>query len=553
MITNVIDLQYSLQITLYIKYTFTVIIESRVLRDFGLATKESKAHKKLLRTHILDNSWLYSWVLLAISLNIMSPILKRCFKQTRIISLRLYSSSQSQNINTFQTAVETAEKLVQPKNDKVFNDPFSIVSHEMSNLAKLIANLIGSGHPTLNRVSSYYFEADGKNVRPLIVLLLAKALLNIPLEDRNRIAIDTSDVTTQPHFPGTPLHNSIAGKSVDESISPLAILHGINPKVILDPLSRPMDELPKFDALNGILPKQRRLAEIVEMIHTASLLHDDVIDLSDTRRGRPSGNIAFSNKMAVLAGDFLLGRASVAIARLRNPEVIELLSTTIANLVEGEFMQLKNTVISTEDVDSITNDGDVKDIPKPTGKVPTTEHEYSVAAPLEVDHITNVNAAFEYYLHKTYLKTASLMSKLSRAAAVLSGSQDNIIENCYEFGRNLGLCFQIVDDMLDYTSSDVSFGKPSQADLKLGLATAPILFAWKERPELGELIARKFSQEGDVELARKAVEECGGLEKTRDMAQDYCYKALANLRVLPESDARSALEFLTNSVLTRSK
>ncbi|KRZ98899.1 uncharacterized protein AC631_05333 [Debaryomyces fabryi] len=107
--------------------------------------------------------------------------------------------------------------------------------------------------------------------------------------------------------------------------------------------------------------------------------------------------------------------------------------------------------------------------------------------------------------------------------------------------------------MLDYTSSDTSFGKPSQADLKLGLATAPILFAWKERPELGELIARKFSQEGDVEIARNAVEECGGLEKTREMAQDYCYKALNNLRVLPESDARSALEFLTNSVLTRSK
>ena len=80
------------------------------------------------------------------------------------------------------------------------------------------------------------------------------------------------------------------------------------------------------------------------MIHTASLLHDDVIDLSDSRRGRPSGNIAFTNKMAVLAGDFLLGRASVAIARLRNPEVIELLSTTIANLVEGIYA-IENTVL----------------------------------------------------------------------------------------------------------------------------------------------------------------------------------------------------------------
>lgn len=461
---------------------------------------------------------------------------------------RTYSLST----DTFNTAVEAAEKLVQPSKTKKFDDPFSIVSHEMSSLAKLIASLIGSGHSTLNRVSSYYFEAEGKNVRPLIVLLLSKALLKIPQEERNRIRIDSQDVTDQPVYAGTPQTTVVAGNSVNKSISPLAILHGINPKVILDPLSKPMDELPQMDAANGILPKQRRLAEIVEMIHTASLLHDDVIDLSDARRGRPSGNIAFTNKMAVLAGDFLLGRASVAIARLRNPEVIELLSTTIANLVEGEFMQLKNTVISTDE-STINNDGDIKNIPKPTGKVPVEQHDYRVNVPKEVDHKVNVDAAFEYYLHKTYLKTASLMSKLSRAAAVLSGAQDGIIENCYEYGRNLGLCFQIVDDMLDYTSSDSAIGKPSQADLKLGLATAPILFAWREEPKLGELIGRKFSEPGDVEIARRAVDKYDGVGKTREMAQDYCTRALKNLRQLPESDARSALEFLTNSVLTRKK
>lgn len=477
--------------------------------------------------------------------------LQRLTVFTRQISSTRHVLNEASN-NTFKAAVEAAQKMVQPANSKVFSDPFSIVSHEMSGLAKLIASLIGSGHPTLNRVSSYYFEAEGKNVRPLIVLLLSKALLHIPVEERSRVKIDTYDVTDQPVYPGTPKGAVIAGNTVNKSISPLAILHGINPKVILDPLSKPMDRLPQFDAMNGILPKQRRLAEIVEMIHTASLLHDDVIDLSDARRGRPSGNIAFTNKMAVLAGDFLLGRASVAIARLRNPEVIELLSTTIANLVEGEFMQLKNTVIS-QNESTIINDGDEKSIPVPTGKVPVKQHEYSVVKPGGVDHKTNVDAAFEYYLHKTYLKTASLMSKLSRAAAVLSGAQDDIVDNCYEYGRNLGLCFQVVDDMLDYTSSDAAIGKPSQADLKLGLATAPILYAWREEPHLGELIARKFSEPGDVEVARRAVQKYDGVEKTRAMAQDYCTAALGNLRRLPESDARSALEFLTNSVLTRTK
>lgn len=469
----------------------------------------------------------------------------------KLTSRSLYCSSRlNQTSNSFKAAIEAGEKLVQPASASTFSDPFSIVSHEMSNLAKSIASLIGSGHPTLNRVSSYYFESEGKTVRPLIVLLLSKALSKIPVSERTRINIDYDDVQTYKHGES---HISLAGKSVDNSLSPLAILHGINPKVILDPLSKPMDTLPKFENVNGILPKQRRLAEIVEMIHTASLLHDDVIDSSDSRRGRPSGNIAFTNKMAILAGDFLLGRASVALARLRNPEVIELLSTSIANLVEGEFMQLKNTVMN-NDENSIDVDGENKKIPSLTGKVPTKLHEYSVTSPNnEISHETNVNAAFEYYLHKTYLKTASLMSKSLRSAAVLSGSNIDIVENCYQFGRNLGLCFQIVDDMLDYTSSDKAFGKPSQADLKLGLATAPVLFAWREQPELGELIARKFSEPGDVEIARNTVIKYDGVEKTRLMAQEYCQLALENLRQLPESDARSALEFLTNSVLTRSR
>lgn len=467
--------------------------------------------------------------------------------------LPLFLTRQSSS-TSFSTALNAAEKLVSP-NDKDadcnFQDPFSIVSHEMSSLAKSIAKLIGSGHPTLNRVASYYFEAEGKNVRPLIVLLLAKVLLNIPLEERNRIPIDISDVSNQKEFPGSPYGLSVAGKSVDDSITPLNVLHGINPGLILDPLSKPMDDLPQYENVNGILPKQRRLAEIVEMIHTATLLHDDVIDSSDSRRGRPSGNIAFTNKMAILAGDFLLGRASVAISRLRNAEVIELLSTTIANLVEGEFMQLKNTVIDTNG--DIENDGETKSMPEKSPTMEVEQDKHSVKKPQNVDHVTNVDAAFEYYLHKTYLKTASLMSKLARATAVLSGAQDDVIENCYQFGRNLGLCFQIVDDMLDYTSSDANFGKPSQADLKLGLATAPILFAWRESPEVGDLISRKFSQPGDVELARLHVTKSNGLEKTKEMANDYCIKALENLRLLPESDARSALEFLTHSVVTREK
>ena len=167
--------------------------------------------------------------------------------------------------------------------------------------------------------------------------------------------------------------------------------------------------------------------------------------------------------MAVLAGDFLLGRASVALARLRDPEVTELMGTVIANLVEGEFMQLKNTAEDTKN-------------------------------PVFTDE------TISYYLQKTYLKTASLISKSCRSTAVLSSSAPEVVEAAYSYGRNLGLAFQLVDDMLDYTVSEVELGKPAGADLELGLATAPLLFAWKENPQLGPLVGRKFAEDGDVQM-----------------------------------------------------
>lgn len=167
--------------------------------------------------------------------------------------------------------------------------------------------------------------------------------------------------------------------------------------------------------------------------------------------------------MAVLAGDFLLGRASVALARLRDPEVIELLATVIANLVEGEFMQLKNTA-------------------------------------LDERHPAWTEETISYYLQKTYLKSASLISKSCRAAALLGQSTPEIVEAAYSYGRNLGLAFQLVDDMLDYTITADELGKPAGADLELGLATAPLLFAWKEHSELGALVGRKFTADGDVQM-----------------------------------------------------
>lgn len=417
------------------------------------------------------------------------------YKSTLAKAASSLPSEKSRLDPQLSDALSSASTLVH--HGKRRDDPFSIVSQEMSLLANNIGKLLGSTHPILNKVAMYYFQSEGKHVRPLIVLVLSKALSEIPLSERDRGTID--DLSTKSQFSG-----------IDDSLSPLSILHGSKLN-LLNPFRRHAESMTVES--DGILPQQRRLAEIVEIIHTASLLHDDVIDNSATRRGSPSGNIAFGNKMAILAGDFLLGTASVAIARLRNAEVIELLSTTMANLVEGEFMQLKNTA---------------------------------------VDSTSEANrASFEYYMHKTYLKTASLMSKSCRATAVLSGARDDVVDACYNFGRDLGLCFQIVDDMLDYTVSEKNLGKPAGADLKLGLATAPVLFAWEKYPELGNMIRRQFNEPGDVEMAREYVEKAGGLERTRELAEQYATAAINDLQILPDSDARSALINLTNTMLNR--
>ena len=375
-------------------------------------------------------------------------------------------------------------------------DPLRIVAKELKFLSKNIQQLLGSGHPILDRVAKYYTQSQGKQMRPLLVLLMSRATA-------------LTAKSSPQSFPPT-------STAVNDPISPANILADINPSnASASPLSS-SNGTGYTQENSDILPSQRRLAEITELIHTASLLHDDVIDSSISRRSSPSANLAFGNKMAVLAGDFLLGRASVALARLRNAEVIELLATVIANLVEGEFMQLKNTAL---------------DEAQPTW----TEETLS------------------YYLQKTYLKSASLISKSCRAAALLGQSSPDVVDAAYSYGRNLGLAFQLVDDMLDYTTSTAELGKPAGADLELGLATAPLLFAWKDNQQLGVLVGRKFSLEGDVQLARELVSRSDGLEQTRVLAQAYADKAAQAISTFPDSEAKEGLLEMCVKTMKRNK
>ncbi|KAJ1554444.1 coq1 putative hexaprenyl diphosphate synthase, partial [Cladochytrium tenue] len=279
-------------------------------------------------------------------------------------------------------------------------DARDLVGPELARVSGNIQRLLATGHPGLATISNYYFQAQGKHIRPVLVLLIAQATCGLGQR-------------RDPAF--APLSDA----DVDRAVSPSS-------GVAFAPPRTSEHELDASPSPGGILPAQRRLAEITEMIHTASLLHDDVIDASPTRRARPSANAAFGNRMAILAGDFLLGRASVALSRLRDPDVVELLSTVIANLVEGELMQLRNSQPAHTAATVVA----------PTTTAVTTSGE--AATGLGQRRLTR----FEYYLEKTYMKTASLIAKSCRASAVLGGCPPDVVDAVESYGKNLGLAFQ---------------------------------------------------------------------------------------------------------------
>lgn len=256
-----------------------------------------------------------------------------------------------------------------------------------------------------------------------------------------------------------------------------------------------------------LTPRHRRLAEITEMIHTASLVHDDVVDEADLRRNVPTVNNLFDNRIAVLAGDFLFAQSSWYLANLDNLQVVKLLSEVIRDFAEGEILQSINRF--------------------------------------------DVDISLESYLEKSYYKTASLIANSAKAAGVLSDVSDETAEQLYGYGRDLGLAFQIVDDILDFTSPTEVLGKPAGSDLISGNITAPVLFAMEENPYLVTLIDREFKQVGDIEQALQIVSESQGINRARDLAGYHAKLAVKQLECLKPSGASRSLFELADYVLSR--
>lgn len=256
-----------------------------------------------------------------------------------------------------------------------------------------------------------------------------------------------------------------------------------------------------------LTPRHRRLAEITELIHTASLVHDDVVDESPVRRGVSTVNSRFGNKIAILAGDFLFGQSSWYLAHLDSLEVVKLLSQVIMDMAQGEIQQ--------------------------------GLYQF------------DPSLSWESYLQKSYYKTASLIANSAKAAAVLSDLSPAMADNLYTYGRNLGLAFQIVDDIFDFTGSTEALGKPAGSDLKSGNLTAPVLYALEEKPELESLIEGGFEQEGEWEQAVALIAESEGIERSRQLAKHHAQLAADSLADLPPSPSLQALIEMTDYVLRR--
>ena len=255
-----------------------------------------------------------------------------------------------------------------------------------------------------------------------------------------------------------------------------------------------------------------RLGAVVELIHSATLIHDDVIDGADTRRGRPSANSRWGNHMSVLAGDWLYMRSFELALRERNFRILDILIALTQNMVEGELIQLAKL-----------------------GRIDLTEQEA-------------VELAFR--------KTACLFSGCTQLGAVLGRPDDRQEQAMLEYGRYAGLAFQLVDDLLDFTASPEQLGKPVLSDLKEGKVTLPLIYALENGGSAGrKLIAAVLKEKGfqsvRPEQITALVEESGALDRARHLAQDYAGKAKACVNGLGDPDYRNALIAVPDFILAR--
>lgn len=246
---------------------------------------------------------------------------------------------------------------------------------------------------------------------------------------------------------------------------------------------------------------------VAEMIHVATLLHDDVIDGSELRRGRKTVRAQWGNKISILSGDYLLAQASVKLAKLGNPRLVSIFAHVLADLCDGEVEQMNSSY--------------------------------------------HLDSSWDSYYRKTMCKTASLFSAGCESAGVINGLPEEQIQALKSYGHHFGIAFQVADDLLDYTATEAEMGKPVLDDLRNGLLTAPILLALESeklsgqaQAELKQLTTQLFEAPSDETLIQKIQQyltQSEAVSGTQQLADQYVAKAKQSLDFLPDSPAKTAL------------
>ena len=255
-----------------------------------------------------------------------------------------------------------------------------------------------------------------------------------------------------------------------------------------------------------------RLAAAVEFIHTATLLHDDVVDESTLRRGKVSANLVWGNKPSVLVGDFLFSRAFQLMVETGNLTVLDILSGASAIIAEGEVMQLRSA--------------------------------------------RSLSVTEDHYMTVVSAKTAALFAAAAEGGAVLTGRDANFVAGFRAYGENLGIAFQLVDDALDYSGRQALMGKSVGDDFREAKMTLPIILAHARADDEAKVFWKRVIETGnqteaDLNRAITLVEETGGIQETMRRARAYADKAKAALAILEPSEIKTALADIADFCVER--
>lgn len=275
---------------------------------------------------------------------------------------------------------------------------------------------------------------------------------------------------------------------------------------------RPLMTLASGQLFGADMDKVHYLAAAVEFIHTATLLHDDVVDESEERRGQKTANLIFGNQASVLVGDFLFSKSFQMMVESGSLEVLRILSEASAIIAKGEVLQL-----------STTND---------------------------------LKTSLDDYMKVIESKTAALFSAACEVAPVLADAPESQIKAMYDYGQYLGIAFQITDDALDYSANQEKLGKAIGDDFREGKMTAPVIFALQDanKDELAfwkRTLEEKDQSDDDFAAALGFIEAHNALDKTMALARDYAAKAKGALEIVPPSEIRDILIDLADFTVSR--